>query len=33
MINDNLEFENEDNRRINFSQADTTFYKATFNKR
>ena len=33
MINDNLEFVNEDNRRVDFSQADTTFYNATFNKR
>lgn len=33
MVNDSLEFENEDNRRIDFAASDTTFYKATFKKR
>lgn len=33
MVNDSLEFENEDNRRVNFTAADTTFYQATFKKR
>ncbi len=33
MVNDSLEFDNQDNRRVNFSEADTTFYNATFNKR
>lgn len=31
MVNDSLEFENKDNRRVNFSTTDTTFYKAKFN--
>ena len=31
MVNDSLEFKNKDNRRVNFSTADTTFYKAKFN--
>lgn len=31
MVNDSLEFENQDNRRVNFSTTDTTFYKAKFN--
>ncbi|MBG6186595.1 hypothetical protein [Flavobacterium sp. CAN_S2] len=31
MVNDSLEFENQDNRRVNFSITDTTFYKAKFN--
>lgn len=31
MVNDSLEFENKDNRRVNFSTSDTTFYKAKFN--
>ena len=33
MVNDSLEFENQENRRVDFSQVDTTFYNATFNKR
>lgn len=33
VVNDTFEFENEDNRRVNFSEKDTTFYKAKFNKR
>ncbi|MFV8357553.1 hypothetical protein ACNQGB_15370 [Flavobacterium sp. XS1P32] len=33
MVNDSLEFENQENRRVDFSQGDTTFYNATFNKR
>ena len=31
MVNDSLEFENKNNRRVNFSTTDTTFYKAKFN--
>jgi hypothetical protein len=31
MVNDSLEFKNKDNRRVNFSTTDTTFYKAKFN--
>ena len=31
MVNDSLEFENKDNRRVNFSTSDTTFYKVKFN--
>lgn len=30
-VNDSLEFENKNNRRVNFSTTDTTFYKAKFN--
>lgn len=33
VVNDTFELQNEDNRRINFSEKDTTFYKAKFNKR
>ncbi|MDG2433823.1 hypothetical protein [Flavobacterium sp.] len=33
MVNDSLEFENEDNRRVDFTASDTTFYNATFKKR
>ena len=33
MVNDSLEFENQENRRVDFSQVDTTFYNETFNKR
>ena len=33
MVNDSLEFENQKNRRIDFSKVDTTFYNATFNKK
>lgn len=33
VVNDTLEFQNEDNRRVLFSEKDTTFYNAKFNKR
>jgi hypothetical protein len=33
VVNDNFEFQNEDNRRVIFSEKDTTFFKAKFNKR
>jgi hypothetical protein len=33
VINDNFEFQDEDNRRVDFSEKDTTFFKAKFNKR
>jgi len=33
VINDTFEFQNEDNRRVIFSEKDTTFFKAKFNKR
>ena len=33
VVNDTFEFQNEDNRRVLFSEKDTTFYKAKFNKR
>ena len=33
IVNDNLEFENQDNRRVNFSSSDTTFYRAKFNSK
>lgn len=33
VVNDTFEFQNEDNRRVIFSEKDTTFYKAKFNKR
>lgn len=33
VVNDNFEFQNEDNRRIVFSEKDTTYFKAKFNKR
>lgn len=33
IVNDSLEFKNEDNRRVDFSKTDTTFYITKFNKR
>lgn len=33
VVNDTFEFQNEDNRRVVFSEKDTTFYNAKFNKR
>lgn len=33
VVNDTFELQNEDNRRVLFSEKDTTFYKAKFNKR
>lgn len=33
VVNDTFEFQNEDNRRVHFSEKDTTFFKAKFNKR
>lgn len=33
VINDTFELQNEDNRRVLFSEKDTTFFKAKFNKR
>jgi len=33
VVNDTFEFQNEDNRRVVFSEKDTTFFKAKFNKR
>lgn len=33
MVNDSLEFENEDNRRVDFAANDTTIYKAKFNSK
>lgn len=33
VVNDTFEFQNEENRRVVFSEKDTTFYKAKFNKR
>lgn len=33
IVNDSLEFKNEDNRRVVFSEKDTTFFDAKFNKR
>lgn len=33
VVNDGFEFENESNRKIVFSEGDTTIYKAIFNKR
>ena len=32
-VNDKFENENEDNRRVVFSDNDTTFYKVKFNKK
>jgi hypothetical protein len=32
-VNDTLEFQNKDNRRVVFSEKDTTYIKAKFNKR
>lgn len=33
VVNDSIEFQNEDNRRIVFSKKDTTYFNAKFNKR
>lgn len=33
VVNDSTEFVNQDNRRIDFSKADITLYKAKFNQR
>lgn len=33
VVNDTFEFQNEDNRRVLFSEKDTTFFYAKFNKR
>ena len=33
VVNDTFEFQNEDNRRVDFSEKDTTFYNTKFNKR
>ena len=33
VVNDTVELQNEDGRRVLFSKKDTTFFKATFNKR
>lgn len=33
VVNDTFEFQNEENRRVLFSEKDTTFYNAKFNKR
>jgi hypothetical protein len=33
VVNDSLEFENKESRRIKFAITDTTFYNATFNAR
>ena len=33
MINDSLELDNQDNRRVDFAPAKITIYEATFNKR
>lgn len=33
VVNDIFELQNEDNRRVLFSEKDTTFFKAKFNKR
>ena len=33
MVNDSLEFDNEENRRVVFSPKDSTFFMAKFNKR
>jgi hypothetical protein len=33
VVNDTFEFQNQDNRRVIFSEKDTTFFKAKFNKR
>jgi hypothetical protein len=32
MVNDEFELKGKDNRRINFSEKDTTYYKAVFDK-
>jgi PBP1b-binding outer membrane lipoprotein LpoB len=33
VVNDSMEFQNEDNRRVVFSEKDTTYFNAKFNKR
>lgn len=33
VVNDSIEFQNEDNRRIVFSEKDTTYFYAKFNER
>lgn len=33
VVNDTIEFQDENNRRVVFSEKDTTYYKAKFNKR
>ena len=33
VVNDSIEFQNEDNRRVVFSEKNTTLYEAKFNKR
>lgn len=33
VVNDSMEFQNEDNRRIVFSEKDTTYFNAKFNRR
>ena len=33
VVNDTFEFQNQDNRRVDFSEKDTTFYNTKFNKR
>lgn len=33
IVNDSLEFKDQNNRRVDFSKTDTTFYNAKFNKR
>jgi hypothetical protein len=33
VVNDDFEFKNEDNRRVVFSEKDTTFYNAKYNMR
>lgn len=33
VVNDTFELQNEDNRRVDFSEKDTTFYNTKFNKR
>jgi hypothetical protein len=33
VVDGNFEFQNQDNRRVNFSPSDTTFYRAVYNVR
>ena len=33
VVNDSMEFQNEDNRRVVFSEKDTTYFNAKFNRR
>lgn len=33
VVNDNFEFQNEDNRRVLFSEKDTTYFNAKFNRK